>query len=291
MVESSSITVLKVLSDLILPLSEEEFGILEQSILNDGCTDSLVVWQKPDGTNVLMDGHNRLVICQKHGLPYKIKKLVFSSIDQVKDWMIDNQMGSRNLTSDQMSYYRGLKYLLIRQAKDESRNLLPKGQTELSTSDLLAEHFKVSESTIKRDAKFAGGVEIIAKSNPGLKFQILMGESKIKKSDIRILTEHEASDKLTFKNETDLVNEAKRIRDEMLYEVEQNVKRIQEQKVAKAQEILKSPETPSLNEEDRTRKIKGAIVNAISRAIKEKDVTAIKELKKLIERLEDGLFD
>lgn len=291
MVEGSSITVLKVLKDFILPLSKEEFNILEQSILSDGCRDPLIVWQKPDGTNILVDGHNRFRICQKHGLPYKIKKLGFSDMDQVKDWMLDNQMGRRNLTPDQMSYYRGVKYLSIRQAKGGYKNIQSKGQSGLSTSEVLAEQFKVSESTIKRDAKFAEGVEIIGKSNPRLKLQILSGESKIKKADIRILTEHKESDKLTFRNEADLFNKAKRIRDEILDEVEQNVKRIKAQKVTKAQETLKSLEPAFLNKEDRMKKIKASIVSAINRAINDKDVTAIKELKKLIERLEGELFD
>ncbi|MBT1695427.1 ParB N-terminal domain-containing protein [Fulvivirgaceae bacterium PWU4] len=291
MVEGSSITVLKVLKDFILPLSAEEFNILEQSILSDGCRDPLIVWQKPDGTNILVDGHNRLKICQKHGLPYKIKKLGFSDMDQVKDWMLDNQMGRRNLTPDQMSYYRGVKYLSIKQAKGGYKNIQSKGQSGLSTSEVLAGQFKVSESTIKRDAKFAEGVEIIGKSNPSLKLQILSGESKIKKADIRILTEHKESDKLTFRNEADLFNKAKRIRDEILDEVEQDVKRIKAQKITKAQETLKSLEPAFLNKEDRMKKIKASIVSVINRAINDKDVTAIKELKKLIERLEGELFD
>lgn len=291
MVEGSSITVLKVLRDFILPLSKEEFNILEQSILSDGCRDPLIVWQKPDGTNILVDGHNRLKICQKHGLPYKIKKLGFSDMDQVKDWMLDNQMGRRNLTPDQVSYYRGVKYLSIKQAKGGYKNIQSKGQSGLSTSEVLAEQFKVSESTIKRDAKFAEGVEIIGKSNPSLKLQILSGESKIKKADIRILTEHKESDKLTFRNEADLFNKAKRIRDEILDQVEQNVKQIKAEKITKAQETLKSLEPAFLNKEDRMKKIKASIVSAINRAINDKDVAAIKELKKLIERLEGELFD
>jgi hypothetical protein len=56
MVESSSsITVLKILKEFILPLSKEEFSVLEQNIISEGCRDPLVVWQKPDGANVLVD--------------------------------------------------------------------------------------------------------------------------------------------------------------------------------------------------------------------------------------------
>lgn len=291
MVESSPITVLKALKEFILPLSREEFSVLEQNILSEGCRDPLVVWQRPDGTNILVDGHNRLKICQKHGLPYKVKKINFDDLDQVKDWMVDNQLGRRNLNPDQLSYYRGVKYIAARQAKGGYKNILSKGQNELSTSEALAEQFKVSESTIKRDAKFAEGINIIAKSNPKLKAQILSGESKAKKSDIRALTEARDPDKLTFKNEADLFNKAKQIRNEILDDAEKRVKKIQDKKVQEARAILAEKEPVFLPQGDRLRKIKGMIVSAISRAINHKDVAAIKELKKLIDQLEGELFD
>jgi hypothetical protein len=45
-----------------------------------------------------------------------------------------------------------------------------------------------------------------------------------------------------------------------------------------------------LDKNDKLRKIKGMILSAINRAINEKDIKAIKELKKLVERLEGELF-
>ena len=46
----------------IEPLTPEEHDALERSILAEGCRDALVLWG-----NVLVDGHNRYGICQKHG--------------------------------------------------------------------------------------------------------------------------------------------------------------------------------------------------------------------------------
>jgi hypothetical protein len=289
MVESSSITVLKVLKEFILPLSKEEFSVLEQNILNEGCRDPLVLWQRSDGTNILVDGHNRLKICQKHDLPYKVKKISFADIDEVKDWMVDNQLGRRNLNPDQLSYYRGIKYLSARQDKGGYKNVLLKGQREFSTSELLAEQFKVSESTIKRDAKFAEGVNIIGKSNPKLKLQILSGVSKVKKTDIQVLTTHKDPDKLTFKNEADLSNKAKQIRDEILDDVEKKIKNINDKKVREAQAILAEKEPVFLDRDDRLKKIKGMIVSAINKAINEKNISAIKDLKRLIDKLEQEI--
>jgi hypothetical protein len=290
MVESGSITVLRVLKEFILPLSKEEFGVLEQNILKAGCRDPLVLWQRSDGANILVDGHNRLKICLKHDLPYKVKKVSFADLDEVKDWMVDNQLGRRNLNPDQLSYYRGVKYLSARQDKGGYKNVLLKGQSELSTSEFLADQFKVSESTIKRDAKFAEGINIIGKSNPKLKFHILSGESKVKKTDVQVLTEHKSPDNLTFRNEADLFNKAKRIRDEIFDSVEKNIRDIRDKKIHAAQSTLAEKEPAFLERGDRLKKIKGMIVSSINKAINERDVSAIKELKKLIDRLEQELF-
>ncbi|OPL11247.1 MAG: hypothetical protein AVO38_15970 [delta proteobacterium ML8_D] len=78
--------------ELIPPLTEQEFNQLEENILRDGIRDPLVVWN-----DVLLDGHNRLVISEKHGLPYETTEVDFQSREEVKAWIIDNQLGRRNL--------------------------------------------------------------------------------------------------------------------------------------------------------------------------------------------------
>ena len=82
------------LKSLIPPLSEDERSQLEKNLLEHGCRDPLVVW---DG--VLLDGHNRLEICQRHGLDYETVELEFESVEQARVWMRDNQMGRRNLSA------------------------------------------------------------------------------------------------------------------------------------------------------------------------------------------------
>ena len=77
---------------LIPPLTEEEFNQLEANCLENGIQDSLKTW---DG--ILIDGHNRYEIAQKHELEFKTEEMEFSSRDDVKLWIIKNQLGRRNL--------------------------------------------------------------------------------------------------------------------------------------------------------------------------------------------------
>ena len=103
------VTISKEFESFIVPLSKEEFRQLEVNIIEEGCRDPLVVWNHK-GKNVLMDGHNRYKICGKHNIPFQVNIKQFEIFEEAKVWMLNNQMGRRNLTTDQMSYYRGLKY-------------------------------------------------------------------------------------------------------------------------------------------------------------------------------------
>ncbi|MFZ2988428.1 plasmid replication/partition related protein [Ideonella sp.] len=79
------------------PLTPEEYEALERSLLNEGCRDALVLWGE-----VLVDGHNRYGICQKHGLPFKtVQNPRFQSIEDVHLWMIDQHLGRRSVSNFQ----------------------------------------------------------------------------------------------------------------------------------------------------------------------------------------------
>ena len=78
---------------LIPPLATEEYKGLEESIVNEGCRDPLVVWD-----DTILDGHNRYEICMKHGLIFSKIEKNFDNKDLAKLWILKNQFGRRNLT-------------------------------------------------------------------------------------------------------------------------------------------------------------------------------------------------
>jgi N6-adenosine-specific RNA methylase IME4 len=81
------------LKALIPPLSMEEYRLLEDSILKEGCREKIITWD-----DTIVDGHNRHEICTRHGLKFSTEDRDFDNIETVKVWMIDNQKGRRNLT-------------------------------------------------------------------------------------------------------------------------------------------------------------------------------------------------
>lgn len=56
---------------------------------------------KDDDRLVLIDGHNRKRICEKHDINFTTKQLKFKDREHVKLWMCERQLGRRNLTDDQ----------------------------------------------------------------------------------------------------------------------------------------------------------------------------------------------
>ena len=89
-----NIVVNEELKNYIDPLTPEEHEALERSILAEGCRDALVLWG-----DVLVDGHNRYGICQKHGLPFQtVQNARFQSIEDVHLWMIDQHLGRRSVS-------------------------------------------------------------------------------------------------------------------------------------------------------------------------------------------------
>lgn len=78
---------------LIPPLTKDEYSRLEQSILAEGCRDAIVLWGE-----IIIDGHNRYKICTEHNIPFNIIQMEFTSRDEVKLWMLQNQLSRRNLS-------------------------------------------------------------------------------------------------------------------------------------------------------------------------------------------------
>ncbi|HYP71088.1 MAG TPA: plasmid replication/partition related protein [Variovorax sp.] len=100
------------------PLTSEEYEALERSLLTEGCRDALVLWG-----DVLVDGHNRYSICQKHGLPFQtVQNTRFQSMEDVHLWMIDQHLGRRSISDFQRGVLalRKREIMSVRRAQREA---------------------------------------------------------------------------------------------------------------------------------------------------------------------------
>ena len=167
----------------IPPLREEELKQLEENILADGVViNPLITW---DG--VIVDGHNRYRILQKHPeIQFTTYEKKFPDRYAAIAWICKNQLGRRNLTSQQFKYLLGQQYGAEKvchggdrkssQSKSSVQNehLIEKEKT----SQRIAKENNVSASFVRRSEYFAQCVDAADEVQPGIKQEILSGSIK-----------------------------------------------------------------------------------------------------------------
>jgi N6-adenosine-specific RNA methylase IME4/ParB-like chromosome segregation protein Spo0J len=105
--------ILQELEILIPPLSNEEFKQLERNILEEGIREPLITWN-----GILIDGHNRYRIAQEHDINYETLEKEFEDLNAVKIWMVNNQLGRRNL----QDFVRGELFSIIEEILKQKGN-------------------------------------------------------------------------------------------------------------------------------------------------------------------------
>ena len=172
----------------IPPLREEELKQLEENILADGVViNPLIVW---DG--VIVDGHNRYRILQKHPeIQFTTYEKEFPDRYAAIAWICKNQLGRRNLTPQQFKYLVGQRYEAEKQSKgiefqgnqytSQDRSGLGQNdpdQKSHGTRSRIAKETQTSDSYVRRAAHFAKGVDAAEETEPGIKQEILTGNIK-----------------------------------------------------------------------------------------------------------------
>lgn len=130
---------------------------MEQSIIAEGCRDALIVWD-----DIIVDGHNRYKVCKAHNIDFQTKQKTFGSREETMLWMLQNQLGRRNLNDFQrVEIVRKNEGVIKAQAgqrmlagKGDPKVNLPEGQKLRKQSrDELGKLAGVSGSTYEHVAK------------------------------------------------------------------------------------------------------------------------------------------
>ncbi|WP_242022805.1 hypothetical protein [Gimesia chilikensis] len=173
--------------DLCPALSFEESTQLRDNILSDGeFREPLIVWKSQ---GILVDGHNRFHVWrnltdeqrQRIAAP-RIRQQEFSDRDAVHDWIINNQIGRRNVAPSQRAYLVGKLY---NSQKKNDKDFLKRGDSPPSlpgdqiehpgkTAGRIADRVGMSPAQIRRDAKYAEAVDKLAANlGPSVRDELL----------------------------------------------------------------------------------------------------------------------
>lgn len=184
--------------NLLPGLSDEELRQLKDNIIRDGeIRDPLIVWS---GQGVLVDGHNRRDVWNNltsderkkvHKPQIILKK--FASREEALDWMIDKQLGQRNIDGKQRSYLIGLKYETTKRNRNDNLNnvsqhpessIVQNGQST-NTANEVAEETGVSATQVRRNANFKKAVDAIEKNlGKVAKTELMDKKNKVSKTKI-----------------------------------------------------------------------------------------------------------
>lgn len=169
----------------IPPLTFEELEQLEKNIVNDGkVINPIIVWN-----GLIVDGHNRYTILQKHpDIPYTVHEKEFADRYEAIIWICKNQLGRRNLTPEQKKYLVGKQYeaekALIPNEKGANQyTSLVGGQNDHQpknekTRARIARETNTTDSFVRRAEVFAKGIDAAEEAVPGTRQKVLSGEVK-----------------------------------------------------------------------------------------------------------------
>jgi hypothetical protein len=156
---------------MIPPLSQEELSELEKSLVeHGGARDPLIAWFWSAGAPlVLLDGHNRLAICKRLGLSYRVKAMHLSSREQALQWIQRNQLGRRNLRRQDFTLMLGRLYNQAKRPFDRNRK-----NPRQKTVDRFAEAYNVDPRTVTRAGSFQAAVKKL-----GIEDDVATGKLKV----------------------------------------------------------------------------------------------------------------
>ena len=201
----SDLTVDEEFESVIPPLTDEEFELLKESVLNDGeVYHPLVVWN-----NIIVDGHHRYKILKEHPeVKYRIKERAFENRYEAISWICLNQLGRRNLNDAQKKMLIGRRYKTEKMARGASDGFrgnqhkksvkgqnVPLPDDVHITSSRIATEMGTNEKTVRRAEKFVDGVDAAEEVLPGVTKDITSGKIKPKQADVAAIAKAPAEER------------------------------------------------------------------------------------------------
>ena len=179
------------LRDLLPPMTDEEYKKLEKNIVENGFDENFPIME---WKGFIADGHNRYSICKKYNIEPVIGTLAYETKEEVMKWMLDIQLGRRNLSPIQRiavaEKYRPLYEKEAKENQSKAGKEYGNGGTKLTanlpqaldgnekkrnptTDKKLADIADVSEKTYRMGAK------ILNSDDEDLKQRVKSGETSI----------------------------------------------------------------------------------------------------------------
>lgn len=181
------------LRNLLPPLTDEEYKQLEKNIVENGFDKNFPIME---WHGFIVDGHNRYSICKKHNIKPVIGTLAYDTKEEVMEWMLDIQLGRRNLSPIQRiavaEKYRSIyeKQAIInkqnamseaRKKNENNRNeqFSQNSSTTVSSKNKIDVRAKLAETAGVSTDTYSKGKKILDSDNEEVKQAVLSGDMSI----------------------------------------------------------------------------------------------------------------
>jgi hypothetical protein len=129
-------------------------------------------------------------MAQEHGLEFEVRELTeIVSREEARNWIIDNQLGRRNLHPDAIALLLGKRYEGEKRQGARTDLTSPQSEEKSTTSERIAREHNVSRATVERAAQFATAVETLDEAGIIDERDVLAGQSALTRQDTIELAE------------------------------------------------------------------------------------------------------
>lgn len=179
------------LKDLLPPLTNEEYKQLEKNIGDNGFDRNFPIME---WHGYIADGHNRYLICKKHHIEPAIGTLAYDTKEEVMEWMLDIQLGRRNLSPIQrIAVAEKYRPIYEKQSKNNLREGGRKGglansskpsqnsskASNIDNDNKIDVRAKLAQTAGVSTDTYSKGKKILDSDNEELKQEVLSGEKSI----------------------------------------------------------------------------------------------------------------
>lgn len=262
------------LNEVLPKLSDADYKSLEQSLLTDGFKGApIMVWG-----DIIVDGHNRYEICNKHNISYEVKEIEFASKEEAMIWMVRQQLGRRSLTPLQriaiVEKYKPFYKKKAKENQSKAGKNYGVGSQKLSENSTTAiqegleNSAKVSEkidvrAELAKDADvstntYSKGMKILESGNEELINETISGQKSINKAfnELKKSADTDKSETVSAPND-----ELKKLKEVQRKEAAQKIKEVREEYGIESPEY-EDAKAEQLNVEVRINEIENAVHDA-----------------------------
>ena len=201
------------LRDLLPPLTDEEYKQLEKNITENGFDKNFPIME---WHGFIVDGHNRYDICKKYNITdYVVGTLAYETKEEVMEWMLDIQLGRRNLSPIQrIAITEKYRPIYEKQARENlslgGRNgglsnlskPSQKSSKALSVKNKIDVRAKLAETAGVSTDTYSKGKKILDSDNEEVKTAVLSGEMSINAGYNKIREDTKQKENISNENTT-----------------------------------------------------------------------------------------